>query len=466
METLRLIEIISAVNGKLLYSEEVEDINEIVISGVSTDTRKISTGDLFIPLSGEKYDGHNFIPQAFDKGAKVCLTEKSDIEVPKGKLLILVENSKRALTDLAAYYRLLFPIPVVAITGSVGKTSTKDMIASVLSQHYKVLKTEGNFNNEVGVPLTLFRLNKDHEVAVIEMGMNHFGEIRNLSYMAKPDIAVITNIGISHIENLGSREGILRAKSEIFEYLKSDGIAILNGDDDLLRTLKGNILFEITYFGLESNNDIYAKNIESKGTSGIDAAMVLGDEAIPIQIPSPGKHMVYNALSAAAVGFKLNLSIEEIQRGILTYQSSKMRMNITKTHKEIYIINDVYNASPQSMKAAIDVLHELPEGKRKIAILGDMLEMGNFSYEAHKEVGEYIAQKNIDYLFCVGDEAEHIAEAAVISGMSRDKVKTFENQEELWKTLQPFVTSEDMILIKASRGMHLEKTVEKIEEVK
>ncbi|WP_058485628.1 UDP-N-acetylmuramoyl-tripeptide--D-alanyl-D-alanine ligase [Defluviitalea phaphyphila] len=465
MEKMRLDEVIFAVNGKTIY-EGINDIDKIIINGISTDTRKIEVGNLFIPLSGEKYDGHNFINEAFNKGAVVCLTEKSDIPVPKGKILILVENTKKALINLAAYYRSLFNIPFIAITGSVGKTSTKDMIASVLSQKYKVLKTEGNFNNEIGVPLTVFRLNKEHEVAVIEMGMNHFGEIDNLSYIVKPDIAVITNIGVSHIENLGSREGILRAKSEIFNHLKKDGIAVLNGDDDLLRTLENKIPFEISYFGLNSNNDIYAKDIKSKGAIGVDVVVILENKKIPIQIPAPGKHMVYNALSAIAVGQKLNLTINEMQKGVLAFKSSNMRMNIIKTNKNVYIINDVYNASPQSMKAAIDVLEECSEGKRKIAILGDMLEMGDFSYKGHKEVGEYIAKKNIDYLFCVGKEAKYISEGAIDFGMDRKRVEVFKNQEELWDRLYTFITEEDMFLIKASRGMHLEKTVEKIEEVK
>lgn len=465
MEALKLSEVVSAVNGNLIKNTKINEENEKIIRGISTDSRKISLGDLFIPLSGENYDGHSFISQAFEKGAQVCVSEKTDIVIPEGKYLIIVNNSKQALMDLATYYRSLFAIPVIAITGSVGKTSTKDMISSVLSQHYNVLKTQENFNNEIGVPLTIFQLNKEHEVAVIEMGMNHFGEIHNLSNITKPNIAIITNIGVSHIENLGSQEGILRAKSEIFDFLQKDGKVILNGDDNLLKTLDSKIPFEITYYGLNSHNHIYAENIETKGINRIEASIVFQGQEISIQIPSLGKHMVYNALGAAAVGFKLNLTVEEIQKGILAYQASKMRMNIIKTKKDIFLINDTYNASPHSMKAAIDVLSELTQGERKIAVLGDMLEMGFFSEKAHVEVGEYIAHKNIDYLFCIGTEARYIAQGAITAGMDKNKVNTFSDKNALWDSLKNFIASHDIILVKASRGMYLEKTVEKIEEV-
>jgi UDP-N-acetylmuramoyl-tripeptide--D-alanyl-D-alanine ligase len=297
------------------------------------------------------------------------------------------------------------------------------------------------------------------------MGMNHFGEIHNLSKIAKPDIAVITNIGVSHIENLGSQEGILQAKSEIFDYLNKDGLAVLNGDDAFLRTLKEKIPIEIVYFGLETTNQAYAKNIRFLGIDGTEADFVLNEQEVHVQIPSPGKHMVYNALSAAVIGLKLDLSLEEIQKGIFTYQASKMRMDILKTKKNLWIINDVYNASPQSMKAALDVLNEISKGKRKIAILGDMLEMGFYSEQAHKEVGEYAVQSNIDYLLCVGTEAKHIAQGAIHAGMDKNRVMTFWDQDTLWDTLEHFVESEDTILVKASRGMHLENTVEKLKEV-
>ncbi|NLK96930.1 MAG: UDP-N-acetylmuramoyl-tripeptide--D-alanyl-D-alanine ligase [Epulopiscium sp.] len=464
MEPLKINEIVFAVKGTLIQNENMQDKNEVIITGISTDSRRISFGDLFIPLTGENFDGHHFIPQAFEKGAKACLSERRDALPPEGKFIIQVENSKQALMDLAAYYRSLFAIPVVAVTGSVGKTSTKDMIASVLSQHYKVLKTQGNYNNEIGVPLTIFQLNKEHEVAVIEMGMNHFGEIHNLSKIAKPNIAVITNIGVSHIENLGSQEGILQAKSEIFDYLKEDGVAVLNGDDYFLKTLIGKIPFEIVYFGLETYHQVYAKNIQSQGVDGTEADFVLGEQEVHIQIPSPGKHMVYNALCAATIGLKLNLTLEEIKNGILTYQASKMRMDIFRTKKNVQIINDVYNASPQSMKAALDVLNEISNGRR-IAILGDMLEMGSYSEHAHKEVGEYAAQNKIDDLFCVGTEAKHIAQGAIHGGMDESRVRTFLSQEALWDALEHFIAPEDTILVKASRGIHLEKTVEKIKEV-
>ncbi|NLK21417.1 MAG: UDP-N-acetylmuramoyl-tripeptide--D-alanyl-D-alanine ligase [Epulopiscium sp.] len=466
MVAIKLSEIVTAVNGRLILNDNLENAGDIIIKEIATDTRKISEGDLFVALSGEKFDGHNFIPQAFDKGAKICISNREDVIVPNDKGLIVVEDTKEALMDLAAFYRSLFPIPVIAITGSVGKTSTKDMIASVIGERYNILKTQGNFNNEIGVPLTVFRLNGHHEAAIIEMGMNHFGEIHNLSRIAKPDIAIITNIGVSHIENLGSREGILKAKSEIFDYVPKEGIAVLNGDDNLLINLNSKSPFNTIYFGLGTHNNIYAKDIHQKGITGIDAVVVFDNQEIPIHIPSPGKHMVYNALVAFAIGLKLGLTIQEIINGLLKYKASGMRMDISKTKKGIYIIDDAYNASPQSMKAAIDVLSESNEGKRKIAILGDMLEMGSFSSQAHEEVGKYVAKRDIDYLFCIGNEAKHIIRGAIDDGMSNNKVKMFSTQQELWRYLEDFIAYQDMVLFKASRGIHLEETVEKLKEVK
>lgn len=466
MEAIKINELISAVKGTLINNLNNIDDNEIIITNLSTDSRNIGAGDLFIPLVGDKYDGHDFIPVAFEKGASFCLSQRRDIKVPEGKGLIIVADTKQALMDLASYYRSCFSIPVITVTGSVGKTSTKDMITSVLKQEYKVLSTKGNFNNEIGVPLTIFNLSKEHEIAVIEMGMNHFGEIHNLSKIAKPDMAVITNIGTSHIENLGSKEGILKAKSEIFDYMNKEGKVFLNGDDDLLKTLKNKLSFPICYFGFEDNNDIYAKNIEQKGLEGINASIVWDSNEILIKIPSLGKHMVYNALVAVAIGLELGMTIESIKEGIKKYHASKMRMNISKTKKGNYIINDAYNASPQSMKAALDVLSELKEGKRKIAVLGDMLELGSYSKQAHEEVGYYLAKKSLDYLFTLGEEAKNISQAAIDGGMDKEKVFAFLDQEELFNKLNTIIDTKDMILFKASRGMYLEKTVEKIEEVK
>lgn len=465
MEAIKISEIVSAVKGIFINPSKNIDEHQIKIDSLSTDSRVISAGDLFIPLTGDKFDGHDFIPAAFEKGALLSLSQRRDIKIPEGKGLILVEDTKQALMDLATYYRSLFSIPVIAVTGSVGKTSTKDMIASVLGQSFKVLKTQGNFNNEIGVPLTIFNLSREDEIAVIEMGMNHFGEIHNLSKIARPDMAVITNIGTSHIENLGSREGILKAKSEIFDYMKKKGKAFLNGDDDLLVSLRDQLTVPVCFFGLSHSNDIYANKIEEKGLEGTYASIVWDSNEMQIEIPVPGRHMVYNALVAVAIGLELGMTKEKIKEGIKNYQASKMRMNISRNKKGIYIINDAYNASPQSMKAALDVLSQLKEGKRKIVVLGDMLELGTYSEQAHKEVGEYVAKKALDYLFTFGREAENIALAAMNAGMDKNKVFIFLDQEELFNQLQMLVDSNDMILFKASRGMHLEKTVEKLEEV-
>ncbi|MDE6357448.1 MAG: UDP-N-acetylmuramoyl-tripeptide--D-alanyl-D-alanine ligase, partial [Eubacteriales bacterium] len=331
MKPILIEEIIKAVNG--VINKNIDTTN-IYIENVSTDTRTIKEGDLFIPIVGENFDGHNFIESAFEKGAKVCLSEK-DIETDG--ILIKVSNTRKALKDFAKYYRNLFNIPIVAITGSTGKTTTKDMIASVLSQKYNILKTEGNFNNEIGLPLTIFKIDDKTQVAILEMGMNHFGEIHNLSEIASPKIAIITNIGVSHIENLGSREGILRAKNEIFDYLDKNGIKILNGDDDMLIGLKNDKtlgkLKEQHFYSLENKESAYATNIKENGLKGICATINYFNKSFDVEIKFPGKHMVSNALSATIVGEKLGLSECQIKKGIETFNPSKMRMDIVENEK-------------------------------------------------------------------------------------------------------------------------------------
>ena len=455
MKSLSLKEIIDAVDG--VFKGDV-NTSEIFINHITTDTRKIQEGDLFIPLKGDNFDGHDFLSQAFEKGAKCCFSE---IETPLSNL-ILVKDTKKALRDLAKYYRSLFSIPVVAITGSVGKTTTKDLIASVLSQKYNVLKTEGNFNNEIGLPLTIFCLEDFHEVAVLEMGMNSFGEIHNLSEIAKPDIAVITNIGVSHIENLGSRDGILKAKCEIFDFINKKGTAVLNADDDKLITLNDKLENKISWYGICNKSGIYADKIQTKGLEGISCKIHTQLGEFCTDIPVSGEHMVYNAMSATIVGILLKLNLEEIKKGIEQFIPSKMRMNILNTNSGIKIINDSYNANPVSMKAAIDVLKNAQ--RRTVCILGDMLELGEYTKDMHYEVGSYAAQKKIDCIICIGTFAKYIAE-----GAKKEKDSTvffYADKEEFFEKGLQILKSDDTVLVKASRGMHFEKIVEKIQEVK
>lgn len=445
--------IVNAVNGKLLNTLD----ENIEIKNISTDSRNIGENTLFVPIVGERVDGHNFIKSAFEKGAVCAFTEKEEniTEVP----LIKVKNTVKALGDLAKYYRKSLDVKVVGVTGSVGKTTTKDMVASVLSQKYNVLKTEGNYNNEIGMPLTVFNMDKNTEVAVLELGMSEFREIDYLSAIAKPDIAVITNIGTSHIENLGSREGILKAKTEMLPYIQEKGIVILNADDDMLITLDTE-KYNIIWYGIENKCGIYADNIQLLGLEGSKCDIHTGKEILSVYIPVSGKHMIYNAMAAVAAGKQLGLDNEQIVKGICEFIPTKMRMNIINCENGITIINDAYNASPQSMKAAIDVL----TGSaciRKVAILGDMYEMGDFAPKYHKEVGEYAAKADIDVIIAVGEISENIKSGAEEAGAK--KVLYFRKQEDI--KLQEILKKGDIVLVKASRGMHLEDTIDKIEKV-
>ncbi len=451
MKELQLEEVVFAVCGKAVNCNE-----KAKIFNVSTDSRSIKKGDLFIPLKGDNFDGHKFICTAFENGA-VCTLSEIDLDISKP--YIKVDDTKKALGALAEYYRGLFDIPVVAVTGSVGKTTTKDIIYSVLKQKFRTIKTEGNFNNEIGVSLTVFRIEEDTQAVVLEMGMNHFGEIHNVSKIGKPDIAVITNVGYSHIENLGSREGILKAKCEIFDFLKEGGLKVLNGDDDMLETLKGNESNACFYGTLSKNNDFYADEIEEKGIKGICCQIHKGEQKIYVEINVPGKHMVLNALSAAAVGDRLGIDFSMIKKGIEEFEPTKMRMDIIETEKYT-VINDVYNANPVSVKAGIDVLAK--SDLRKVCVLGDMFELGNFAPKLHEEVGEYAAEKEIDVIVCIGELSKNIYDGALKVSKNQSNIYYFETQEQFFDEINNILKEKDIILVKASRGMKFEKTVEKI----
>lgn len=459
MKPIILEEIIKAVEG--IINKNIDTTN-IFISNISTDTRTLNNGDLFIAINGNNFDGHNYIQAAFEKGAKVCISEK---DIQTDGILIKVLDTKKALKDLAKYYRSLFKIPVVAITGSTGKTTTKDIVASILAQKYNVLKTEGNFNNEIGLPLTVFNIDDSTEVAVLEMGMNNFGEIRNLSEIAKPSIAIITNIGVSHIENLGSREGILRAKYEIFDFLDENGTKILNADDDMLFNLKyeqkGKFI-EQKFYSIEKEVDVFAENIVENGLSGTFAKINCMGEKFEINIKICGKHIISNALAGVIVGKKMGLNINQIKNGIENFNLSKMRMDIIKTNNYT-IINDVYNANPNSMKASLDVLANAKG--RKIAILGDMFELGSFAPKFHYEIGEYAVCKKIDELIFIGNLAKNMmlgAKDFSIKNNINVNINYFQKQEDLFQNINNILHIEDNILVKASRGMQFEKIVDKL----
>ena len=446
---------IAATCGGTYYGPE-ENL-ETVISGIAIDSRKIETNWLFAATVGERVDGHSFIESCYEKGALCCLGEKD--YAYNGHSYIRVASTFQALKDIAEYYRSTLEIPVVGITGSVGKTSTKEMIASVLGVKFNTLKTAGNFNNEVGLPLTVFNIREEHEAAVLEMGISDFGEMHRLSKIARPNICVITNIGFCHLEFLGDRDGVLRAKSEIFDFAAEDAKAVVNGDDDKLRTLKSREDLNVTLFGMDEFNDVYAKNVEILGLDGLkcDISTPVGDFTAHNHIP--GMHMVYNALASTCVGLACGLTLEEIKSGIENAQTISGRNNII--HTENYtIMDDCYNANPVSMKASLDVLATALG--RKVAILGDMGELGTDERTLHYTVGEHAAEKNIDLLLCVGTLSEEIVKGAKEKNPEMNAV-LFENKEELLEKLPKLLENGDSILVKASHFMQFEKIVKALQ---
>ena len=409
MRGMTLRAMAKACNGKYYGSEANLDKE---VTDITTDSRKVVKDGLFIAICGERTDGHKYIDGCFEAGALCVISEK---ELPEQEnSYIKVKSSLQALKDLALLYRNNLDIKVVGITGSVGKTSTKETISYVLEEKYKVLKTEGNFNNEIGLPLTVFRLRDDDEIAVLEMGISDFGEMERLSQIAQPDIGVITNIGLCHLENLKTRDGILKAKTEMFHNLKPDGTAILNGDDDKLITIDEVNNKRPVIFGISYKDDVYASDIKNLGLDGTSFVInglkcADGDRAFEVTVPVPGHHMIYNALAAACVGAQLGLSSIQIRDGISKLKTIAGRNNIIKTDNYT-IIDDCYNANPVSMKASVDVV-DMALG-RKVCILGSMFELGDNEKNLHYDVGQYVGAKSIDVLITIGDLARHYAMGA------------------------------------------------------
>lgn len=431
---MKIKEILKITNGKLICGDEDLDIQNF-----EKDTRIIQKGDMYVAIKGEKFDGNDFYKDAINKGAVACLMSKEPDE--KIGSIVLVENTVKAIQQIAAYKRSQVDIPVVAVTGSVGKTSTKDIVAAVMSQKYKVLKTQGNLNNDIGLPFTLLRLH-DENAIVVEMGMNHFGEISLLTSIAKPTLAIITNIGTAHIGNLGSRENILKAKLEILESLQGNSV-IINNDNDLLSDWaeKNKEKYNIITYGINNKNSKYvAEDIhsyEDRSEYRID-----GKEVV---VPVGGEHFVLNSLCAIAVGRYFDIPMAKITEGISGFELTKGRMEIEKAKCGASIINDTYNANYDSMKAAIEYLEKI-EGKRKIAVLGDMKELGEYSESLHRKVGEEV--KDIDILITIGELAKCIEETADVREMLH-----FDNNESALEYLKKIMKKDDIILLKASNSM-------------
>ena len=426
-----------------------------IINRVSIDSRDVDENTLFFAIKGERFDGHDFVKDVAAKGVGAIVCHKPvECDAP----VIYVNDTKDALLDLASYYKsTIDDLLLIALTGSVGKTTTKEMVACVMEQKGETLKTEGNFNNEIGMPRTLFRLEKTTKNAVIEMGMDGFGQISVLTNCAKPDCAIITNIGVSHIEILGSREGILQAKLEILEGLKKGSPVFLNGDNDLLSTVKLED-YKVIFFGVENKNcDVVAEDVKEVGLS-TEFIAVKGDIRQKLVIPTVGIHNVYNALVAFAVGLEYGVSLEDIAKGLENYAPSGMRQRIKEVNG-VTFIEDCYNASPDSQKAGLNSLCKIAKG-RKLAVLGDMLELGSFSEQAHRMVGEYAAECGVDILYTVGEESRYMADSAKKSGL--DNVFNFTDKNELANLLSDELQEGDTIIFKASRGMKLEEIFESI----
>ncbi|MGM9662073.1 MAG: UDP-N-acetylmuramoyl-tripeptide--D-alanyl-D-alanine ligase [Oscillospiraceae bacterium] len=441
MMAMTVREILRAVNGTLLQGEE-----DALVTGVFTDSRKPAAGGLFLPWKGERFDGHDFIGAALSGGGAGCLTAITPESMLPGKFYILVESTKEALKALASAWRSRFDIPFVQITGSTGKTTCKEMVASVLSERYKTLRTVGNFNGDLGTPLLLLDLDESHEAAVVETGMDGFGQIRWLGEMIRPRFAAIINVGEAHMEFLGSREGVLRAKCEIFENLEPDGLAVLNGDDELLNTVT--LPQRTRRCGLGGNCDVRVHGVEDLGLGGVRCTVSTGKGDYRLSIPSPGAHMVYPAAMAAVIGEALGLTEEEICRGVANFKNTGPRLLVERLAGGRVMLNDSYNANPQSMGAALRALAAV-EAEKRIAFLGDMKELGAATERAHVDMGRLAGELGIDVLFCTGPFCrEYMVQAAKDAGC-RD-VRWYEKKDDAYEDLARVYAPGAAILLKGS----------------
>lgn len=467
MKDLKVKDIITICKGKLICGDKNK-----ICKKFKKDTREIEKGDVYVGIKGENFDGNTLYEKAFENGAEICIISGVEAKEYKGKTIIEVKDSLKALQEIAEYKRSLYDIPVIGVTGSVGKTSTKDIIASVISQKYKVLKTEGNMNNHIGLPMTILGL-EGHEAMVVEMGMNHSGEIRALTNIAHPTMCVISNIGSSHIKNLGSRENILKAKLEILEGTEENSTIAINNDNDLLNQWQktNGTKHKIITYGIDNRSDVMAKNIKSYEDKSTFTLEINSKEYVnvvehgmcyEVEIPVGGKHFVYNALSAICVGLENKIDIEKIIEGIKEVKLTKRRMEIIKNKIGVTIINDTYNANYESMKAGLEYLHSV-NGDRKIAILGDMLELGDYQKELHEKIGEEVIKNGISVLITVGEAVQSIVKRALELGAIEEmKIYECKTNEEAIKFAKEELKKGDIVLVKASNAMHFDEIVNNI----
>ncbi len=467
MISLKIKEVLEATRGQKSNGRLVIGDLEASLSSIVIDSRQAGPDTMFIAIIGENTDGHKYIKSAYDLGCRTFMVsqELDILDQLDGSSIVCVDNTELAMGQLAKYYKNKFDIPVVGITGSVGKTTTRDMVYAVVSKKFRTLKNEKNLNNQFGVPLTIFNLDSSYECAVIEMGMSGFGEIDYLADIVRPDIAVISNIGTSHIEHLGSQEGIFKAKMEISDYFSEDSCLIVNGDDEYLSKLRAEkdaISYSLCSFGKDWKNTIVLKSIENLDNK-TNFVVKLEDKEEEFSIPTVGEHNVYNAMSAILVGLRLGMNIDEIRQGLMNFVATGDRQNIINTGKYL-VINDVYNASPDSMIASLKVL-ALNKDRRKVAILGDCLEMGDYEEEGHRRVGLQSVRRS-DVIITQGKAARFIGIEAQEHGFDLSNIYHFDTKEELIEDLKNILEDQDAILVKASRGMAFEDIVNYLKEAK
>lgn len=463
MIPLKVSSVINAVKG-----ERVSGSEEEVIHSVSLDSRSLDEHDFFIPLTGEHFDGHRFIKDALKKGACGFIAERLDEEITeilKQKkdtvVAIKVADTLKGLQDLAREVRKKLDIQSIGITGSTGKTCTKDMLKSILSQKMRVVANKKNYNNEIGVPLTIFEADENTDVIIAEMAMRGLGQIEGLAQIAMPTLGLVTNIGKTHYELLGSEEAIFNAKSELVKAIPPNGLVVLNSDDSKTPRMKTVTEARVTTFGLKNPAAVSARDINLDALGRPTFEITTSNKLlISVSLPYPGKHNIYNALAATAIALELDVNLKDIKQGLETAVIAEMRMQLFEMAEGITVINDAYNASPASMVAALEVLKSVASNSRKIAVLGDMLELGEISHKSHKELGKTVYQSGVDILITVGENGELIAKGAIESGMDEAKVTSFTDLTKTSKILSQEIKPGDVVLIKASRAMGLEKLLD------
>ena len=457
-------ELIETTKGKLLRGESGWDCH-----GVSTDTRTLEEKNLFVALIGENFDGHDYLDKAANRGAAGLLIRIDHQEklrsTPETLPAIGVGDTLEAYGEIAGHWRRRFNIPVIAITGSSGKTTTKEMVAAIFSRTMKTLKTEGNLNNQVGLPFTLLGLESGHQIAVLEMGTNSPGEILKLAKIAKPDIGLITNIGPAHVEGLGSLNAIAQEKGSLWKAMSGQGTAIVNNDDPLVASIADEWNGKRVTFGMENKSDITARHIKTVGPKGVRFDLCCGDETVPVFLTAVGNHNIKNALAAAATGHSLGLSLQEMAAGLADFRPIAGRTQIVRLANEIHLLMDTYNANPYSVAEALKTLRDLHGSNKAIAILGDMLELGETAEKWHYEIGSIVAKSTIDFLFLKGNLTKYLAQGAIQNGFPNEKIFFFENPAEVVSRLLHVLDDGDWMLIKGSRKMKMEAVAEEIIKV-